>query len=157
MPNTRSLRDVTVAMLDEYGAWLPENILRRCRHVVTENERTFSVAEAFRKNDFTSAGRLMFESHRSLRDDYEVSCPELDFLVERAAEVAGVYGARMTGGGFGGSTVNLVDKGALEDLRAASFEGYGARFGFEPDFYVLQASDGTSEITPRGFVRSPTD
>jgi len=157
LPKIRALRDVTLDELKQYGKDLPEVIYRRCRHVISENARVILAAEALERRDLEAFGHLMRESHRSLRDDYEVSCPELDIMVELAEKVEGVYGARMTGGGFGGCTVNLVDKGASEDLRAASFEGYGARFGFEPDFYVLQASDGTSEITPRGFVRSPTD
>jgi galactokinase len=89
----------------------------------------------------------MWESHRSLRDDYEVSCAELDQLVDIASGIGGVYGARMTGGGFGGSTVNLVSKGAVEQLRAASVETNSSWFGIEPDFYLFRAADGASEIT----------
>ena len=142
-----SLRDVTMEMLDEHGHLLPENILRRCRHVVSENARTVSAAEAFRKLDYTLAGELMLKSHDSLRDDYEVSCAELDLLVATAKDIRGVYGARMTGGGFGGCTVNLVDKSAVEKLKDAAINKYSEAFGFEPDFYVFQAANGASEVT----------
>jgi len=137
---------VTAEDLDRYEHSLPDNIRRRCRHVVSENARTLSAAEAFRNSDFTSEGKLMSESHRSLRDDYEVSCAELDFLVDTASAIDGVYGARMTGGGFGGSTVNLVDKSAIKDVRASSLEKYSSRFGIEPDFNIFRAADGASEI-----------
>lgn len=146
VPGIRSLRDVTHETLDRYGHQLPDNIRRRCRHVVSENKRTVEAAEAFREDDFALAGKLMTESHRSLRDDYEVSSPELDFLVETAGGVDGVYGARMTGGGFGGCTVNLVDKNAVENLKEKSIDAYSAEFGFAPDFYIFQPADGASEI-----------
>lgn len=142
-----SLRDVTAANLAKYGGHLPDNILRRCRHVVLENARTLKAATAFRDRDFDRAGELMTESHVSLRDDYEVSCPELDHLVETALAVDGVFGARMTGGGFGGCTVNLVRKDAVKELRERSTESYRSRFGRAPDFYAFKATDGASEIT----------
>ena len=90
----------------------------------------------------------MFESHRSLRDDYEVSCKELDALVEIASSVAGVYGARMTGGGFGGCTVNIVRREAVEKFEKAIREGYLKRFKKLPDIYRFYAADGASEMTP---------
>lgn len=147
LPWITSLRDVTDEAFSEHGHLLSDNIHRRCRHVISENARTLSAAEAFRKHDLASAGKLMSESHRSLRDDYEVSCAELDQLVDIANSIDGVYGARMTGGGFGGSTVNLVSKTAVEKLRAASVETYSSRFGIEPDFYLFRAADGASEVT----------
>jgi galactokinase len=152
-----SLRDVTDQMLQEYGQLLPDNILRRCRHVVSENVRTLDAAVAFRRNDFTSAGKLMAESHRSLRDDYEVSCEELDFLVDTAQMIGGVFGARMTGGGFGGCTVNLVAKDSVEVLKEESVKKYFERFGFKPDFYIFHPADGASEITAADLSRSPMD
>ena len=142
-----SLRDVTAADIETYGDRLPDNILRRCRHVVLENARTLEAAGAFRDREFNRAGELMSESHVSLRYDYEVSSPELDHLVETALAVDGVFGARMTGGGFGGCTVNLVRKDAVDDLREKSEAGYRSRFGISPDFYVFRATDGASEIT----------
>ncbi|MBA3353058.1 MAG: galactokinase [Blastocatellia bacterium] len=146
LPGIRSLRDVAIEDLDEHGNLLAENIRRRCRHVISENDRTIAAASALRRSDIVEAGRLMFESHRSLRDDYEVSCPELDCLVDVASAVTGVHGARMTGGGFGGCTVNLVDRSSINELRASVVEKYQARFGILPDFYLFEASDGASEI-----------
>jgi galactokinase len=91
----------------------------------------------------------MFESHESLRDDYEVSSDELDFLVDTASDITGVFGARMTGGGFGGCTVNLLRKDSVANFRDSSIELYASKFGFEPDFYIFEAADGASEITDR--------
>ena len=147
VPGLASLRDVTPEILDAHTDLLPDNIRRRCMHVVSENVRTESAAAAFRRKDFDLAGKLMKESHRSLRDDYEVSCPELDFLVDTAAVIDGVFGARMTGGGFGGCTVNLVEEGAVKELKEISVKKYSEQFGFAPDFYVFHPADGASEIT----------
>lgn len=147
IPGIRALRDVSSLDLERLDNILPEPIRRRCRHVVTENERTLTAADAFEKNEVETAGRLMFESHRSLRDDYEVSCPELDSLVEIASGVAGVYGARMTGGGFGGCTVNLLDRGAFENFKESTVREYSSRFSIEPDIYVFHPADGASEVT----------
>lgn len=146
LPGIRSLRDVAIEDLDEYGNLLAEKIRRRCRHVISENDRTIAAASALRSGDIVEFGRLMFESHRSLRDDYEVSCPELDCLVDAAGSVTGVHGARMTGGGFGGCTVNLVDRSSINALRSSVVEKYEERFGILPDFYLFEASDGASEI-----------
>ena len=146
-PEVKSLRDLTPEELASHQDVLPEVIRRRCRHVVFENERTLAAAEAFRRRDFPTAGELMLQSHTSLRDDYEVSCPELDHLVDTANSLDGVFGARMTGGGFGGSTINLVAAGAVEKLRETCVSRFAARFGHEPDFYTFSPADGASEIT----------
>ena len=145
-PGIRSLRDVTSETLEKYRNHLPETILKRCRHVVSENDRTIEAAAAFKKHDFAAAGRLMTGSHRSLKEDYQVSCPELDQLVETANSVAGVFGSRMTGGGFGGCTVNLAERRSLDSLSEVTRRDYLAAFGFEPEFYVFQPADGASEI-----------
>ena len=121
-------------------------VYRRCRHVITENERTLEAAEFFKRHEIAEAGRLMFESHRSLRDDYEVSSAELDALVEIAKGVDGVYGARMTGGGFGGCTVNLVKREAVDEFENEIRNKYKAKFGKAPDIYQFQTADGASEI-----------
>lgn len=147
LPEINSLRDVTPDDLNRLEHQLPEPIRSRCRHVVFENKRTLSAAKAFRSSDFVEAGELMSASHRSLSDDYEVSSVELDFLVEIAGGVRHVYGARMTGGGFGGCTVNLVSAGSVEELRSVTTSEYAKRFGFQPDFYIFQAATGASELT----------
>ncbi len=146
LPDIRSLRDVTLTDLNEHGCLLPEIIKRRCLHVVTENARTLAAADAFRSGEIVEAGRLMSDSHRSLRDDYEVSCPELDLFVDTARSVPGVHGARMTGGGFGGCTVNLVDRTSIDRLKTAASEEYEKRFGLVPEFYLFDTADGASEV-----------
>ena len=156
LPNVTALRDVTSEELDQHADILPEVIRRRCRHVVSENMRTLDAAEAFRSDDLARAGELMAASHRSLREDYEVSCPELDFLVDTATGVDGVLGARMTGGGFGGCTVNLIRKNVVEELRSKTKDEYTKRFGIEPEFYLFKAAEGASEVTFRN-DKSPTE
>jgi len=145
LPDIRALRDVSVAELEEHESRLPQPIRKRCRHVVTENARTLAAARALSANDLAEFGRLMALSHRSLRDDYEVSCPELDLCVEVAASVAGVYGARMTGGGFGGCTVNLVSDEAVPVVSDALRTELARRFGKRPEVFASRASDGAME------------
>src|SRR5260221_6043789 len=99
LPGIRALRDVSVAEFEEHEKRLPDPVRQRCRHVVTENARTLAAARALLENELTEFGRLMVSSHRSLRQDYEVSCPELDLCVDVATSTPGIYGARMTGGG----------------------------------------------------------
>ncbi len=152
-----SLRDVSADDYSKYAEILPETIRKRCRHVISENARTVKAAELFKKGDVSAAGRLMFESHRSLRDDYEVSSPELDLLVDTAAECEGIFGARMTGGGFGGCTVNLLQPGSLAAFKETITREYAKTFGFEPSIYIFQAADGASEIALPGTPTLPTD
>jgi galactokinase len=147
LPEVRALRDVSVQAFERHQGLLPDVVRKRCRHVVTENARTLAAADALDINDLEGAGRLMFESHRSLRDDYEVSCPELDLAVELARAVPGVYGARMTGGGFGGCTVNLVSENAARPLSEALAAGLEERFGKTPDIFTSRAGDGAKEHT----------
>ncbi len=118
-PGIRALRDITTTQLASRQSALPDVVRRRCRHVVTENERTTQAAAALAAGDLVTVGRLMNGSHASLRDDYEVSCAELDLLVETAQTQPGVLGARMTGGGFGGCTVNL-DCASIEHRAVAA-------------------------------------
>ncbi len=146
LPGIRSLRDLGVSDLERYGGELPDTIRKRVNHVVTENERTVRAAKCFSSGDMETAGRLMFESHESLRKDYEVSCRELDVLVEIARSVEGVYGARMTGGGFGGCTVNLIKKDALENFKTKIAEKYNEEFAVEPAIFLFQAMEGAFEV-----------
>lgn len=142
LPHVEALRDVTLEQLDQCGRDLPEVIYRRCHHVVTENARVLEAADALELGELDRFGRLMAESHASLRDDYEVSCRELDVMVQLASEVAGVYGARMTGGGFGGCTINLVEVDRVESFQNAVAQGYEQIIGLKPEIYVCEASDG---------------
>src|SRR5271167_3509880 len=146
LPRIHALRDVTLAELEHYGGPLPEVTFRRCRHVVTEDERVLAAAEALQSADLNGFGQLMVESHRSLRDDYEVSCPELDIMVEIAQKLRGVFGARMTGGGFGGCTVNLVSADTVEGFRKTMAREYQAASGLQPDIYICTTADGAAEV-----------
>ena len=146
LPNITQLRDVGVEDFEKYKTHLPEVIQKRCRHVVTEIERTLNAAEALRETDFARFGRLMQLSHESLRDDYEVSCRELDFLVEIAANCQGVFGARMTGGGFGGSTVNLVRREFLNEFAEKVSIEYRNQMQIKTEVYVSNPADGAQEI-----------
>lgn len=138
-----TLRDATLADLSALDGVL----LKRARHIVTENDRVTRFVEAVASpNHAVEMGRIVTESHISLRDDYEVSCVELDFLVEAALEIDGVFGARMIGGGFGGTTVNLLEPSAIQDLRAGLAKKYRKRYALEPEFHVCIASSGAAEI-----------
>jgi galactokinase len=150
LPDIQQLRDVSVADFEHYAGRLPEVICRRCRHVVTEDARTLAAADALRRGRLEEVGRLMRRSHESLRDDYEVSCAELDFLAETAWGLAGVVGSRMTGGGFGGSTVSLVRRDALDDYERTIKAEYARRFGHAPTIYVTEAGGGAEEIRDEG-------
>ncbi|MFB3829695.1 MAG: galactokinase [Bryobacteraceae bacterium] len=143
-PAVESLRDVTGEMFARHEGMLPEAIRKRARHVVTEDERVGEFVEAAGRGDLARMGELFTASHRSLQHDYEVSCEELDFLVDTALGMEGVYGARMTGGGFGGCTVNLVRSGT--DFRARIARAYQARFGREPAVYPATPSAGAGEL-----------
>jgi len=141
-PAIRSLRDVTPAMLPAAEARVDEETFRRCRHVVTENGRVEATIAALAAGDLGAVGEAWAASHASLRDDYEVVSPELDALVEIAASVSGVTAARMTGAGFGGCTVNLVERGAVEALRERVLADYPARTGLTPRVYAVDAVAG---------------
>ena len=149
LPHVRALRDVTVEQLEQYGRDLPEVIYRRCRHVITENERVLLAGDALERDDLHEFGRLMAESHRSLRDDYEVSSSELDVMVELAQPLEGVYGARMTGGGFGGCTVNLVATEHTDEFHQRVAEGYERALKLKPEIYICNASNGAEEVSLR--------
>ncbi len=143
-PAIRALRDADLAILDEHRAELDPVVYRRCRHVLEENERLLVGCEELRRGDLAAFGRLMAASHRSLRDDYSVSCPELDALVEIATGVDGVWGARMMGGGFGGCTVNLVQAEAVDEFSAVVAARYRERTGRPARIFVTQVTGGTA-------------
>jgi galactokinase len=148
-PEIRALRDVTTRDIDAARAELPDPLHRRCRHVVSENERTLAAADALSRGDLARFGELMGESHRSLQRDYEVSCAELDRCVEVATAMRGVYGARMTGGGFGGCCIALVAEEMADRLAervdAAFFEAFGRR----PGVFSVRPSAGMKEHRER--------
>jgi galactokinase len=150
IPRIRALRDVSVGDFSKYETHLPEPVRRRCRHVITENQRTLDAAAALSSGSLEELGRLMVASHLSLRHDYGVSCFELDTLVSAALLTDGVIGARMTGGGFGGATVNLVRRGAIEEFREAMSREYQNAKGVSPAIYVVEAGQGAEEIVAPG-------
>ena len=146
LPNVAALRDVTLDQLEKYGKDLTDVIYRRCRHVVSENARVLEAGEALVQDDLVRFGQLMYESHRSLRDDYEVSCKELDLMVDLASNVDGVFGSRMTGGGFGGCTVNLVAHANVSNFQQVVAEGYERQTKLKPEIFVCAPSDGAGEV-----------
>jgi galactokinase len=142
LPDVRSLRDVSSEALDAHAGLLPDRLLRRARHVVTENARTLAAADALERGDAARVGELMHESHESLRYLYEVSSPELDTAVEIAWATDGVVGARMTGAGFGGAAVTLVESAAVAGLEKALEEQYPRRTGKQATLYRCKAAQG---------------
>lgn len=145
-PEVSSLRDVTAEMLEKSREALPAIPARRARHVVSENGRVAEFVAACAHGDLRRMGELFVASHRSLQHDYAVSCPELDFLVDTACAIEGVYGARMTGGGFGGCTVNLVAPRAEARFRSEIAARYRERFNLHPQIYRCRPAAGASEI-----------
>ena len=148
VPGLASLRDVDAGMLDRHAHELDPVARRRAEHVVAENERVRASVDALEGGNLERLGPLWAESHRSLRELYEVTSPELDALVEIASETPGVIAARMTGAGFGGCTVNLVDRGAVDALRERVDRAYRARAGREAGFHVVEPAEGAGVVTP---------
>jgi galactokinase len=145
-PAIRALRDVSIEMLDQHANDLPATIWKRCSHVVRENQRTIDAARALTAGDLPELGELMRASHNSLRDLYEVSCRELDIMVDVAESLPGFCGGRMTGGGFGGCTVNLVREENAEDFAKQIAERYRQATGIQPQVYLCTAEDGAQAL-----------
>jgi galactokinase len=154
LPAVRALRDVAITDLEKYKHLLPGTVYRRCRHVVTENQRVLAAAKALQSQDADRFGHLMYRSHASLRDDYEVSCRELDLLVDLASSKRGVYGARMMGGGFGGCTVNLVRSDCASAFQAEMARMYAERTGTTPDLYVCEPAQGAEARPVKGGIQT---
>ena len=146
LPGVRALRDVTLEELEKHRERLNPVIYKRVRHVVSENGRVKKAAHLLQAGDVKAFGRLMADSHRSLRDDYEVSVAELDLMVELAKGQTGVHGARMTGGGFGGCTINLVDADHAEQVRGKLERAYEEKTGIKPAILICEASDGAGAV-----------
>jgi galactokinase len=143
-----ALRDFAPADVRESMGLIPEATRKKCLHVVEENQRVLEAEEALRKKDLVGFGKLMNRSHESLRDLYEVSCPELDWLVKRAWETEGVYGSRLTGAGFGGCTVTLIEEDAIPLYREHIVQ-YERIFGFRPELYICKPSAGARIVENR--------
>src|SRR3984893_6600106 len=149
LPGVRSLRDVSKEQLAQNRGQLSDTLYKRCQHVITENERVGKAVHALEAGETGVLGELMAESHRSLRDDYQVSCRELDIMVEIARGKAGVHGARMMGGGFGGCTIDLVDAAHAAEFRKTISAEYHAATGLQPDVYVCEAAQGAEPVEVR--------
>ncbi len=142
----KALRDVTPDELSQERHKLPDLIYRRCRHIVTENARVLEAERALEAGDFLACGRAMNASHVSMRDDFEITCPEIDALVGLAQGVDGVYGSRMTGGGFGGCTVSLVEADAVDRASRMMIDGYRVATGLEAEIFACAPSGGAGLI-----------
>ncbi len=142
LPHISALRDVTSAELEAHLGLLPDTVYRRCRHVVSENERVLQTVANLRAGDLAAVGRLMDASHESLRVDYEVSSPALDAMVEAMAGAPGCLGARLTGAGFGGCAVALVEPGYEQAVADAVYEKYPKATNIWPEVYMTKAADG---------------
>jgi galactokinase len=142
----RSLRDADAALLQRGRGAMSDVVYRRARHVIGEIARTVAFGQAMMDSNFAHAGTLMNQSHASLRDDYEVSCEELDLLAATAADVQGVFGARMTGGGFGGCVVALCKPEAVDTLKRHATAAFESRYGKQLEFYVTRATAGASVV-----------
>jgi galactokinase len=146
LPAIKALRDVSLDAFSRHAAVLPENVRQRCRHVIAENQRVLDAVAFLAQGDAQSFGQLMDASHASLRDDYQVSCDELDAMVEAAWAAPGVIGARMTGGGFGGCAVALVESAQAEAFSAAVAGAYTAATGLTPHLYICSAEGGAGVV-----------
>ncbi len=143
----KSLGDLDEAGFEKYKEAIKDPVcLKRAHHAVYENQRTIKAVEALKSGDIEAFGKLMNESHVSLRDDYEVSCRELDILAEEAWKLPGVIGSRMTGGGFGGCTVSIVKNDAVEEFKEKVGKAYTERTGLVAEFYIADAADGARRI-----------
>jgi galactokinase len=146
-PAIKALRDATLEQLEQCASNLPETVFRRCRHVINENSRVLQAADALRNGDLSTFGTLMKASHQSLQSDFEVSCEELDLMVELAETSGLAYGSRMTGGGFGGCTINLVLDRNVDQFTEIVRKAYAARTGRTPEIYISRAANGAGEVT----------
>lgn len=155
LPGIRALRDVTAEQLEGNRSLLTDVVYRRCRHVISENDRVLRTVEALKRGDVRGISQLLRKSHESLRDDFEVSCRELNLMVEIASAKTGVLGSRMTGGGFGGCTVNLVEASEAKEFQERVAEEYEAKTGLRPEILVCRASEGVEVVDPKGSEDRP--
>lgn len=145
-PNVKSLRDVALTFFESIQDQVPPVPRRRARHVISDTQRVVDLAAASRAGDLAQMGQLFVASHRSMQYDYEISCEEIDFLVQTAIQIPGVYGARMTGGGFGGCTVNLVAPESADRFQSELTQAYERRFGIHPVFYDCKPAAGAGRV-----------
>ncbi len=144
-PEIQLLRDATPQDLEQWGREMPLNVLKRARHIITDSLRAEAAAAALERGDLKELGKLMAEAHASYRDDFEASCPEADLMVELANKQPGLVGARLTGGGFGGCTVNLVEQEHVPAFVTAVASAYQVKTGIKPDVFICHAADGVRQ------------
>lgn len=145
-PDVRSLRDATLGMLERHKALFPEKVYNRCLYVIEENKRVQDASKDLERGDLVSFGRKMYDTHNGLSHLYEVSCEELDFLVDESKRIEGVLGARMLGGGFGGCTINFVEKDQVESFISKITDAYEKNFNVKMNTYVVSLKDGTGRV-----------
>ena len=145
-PEVASLRDVTMEMLETDKAAMAPIVYQRCAYVIQENQRVLEATKALEQKDFSHFGELLYQSHNGLQYEYEVSCPELDYLVALTVEKPFVLGARMMGGGFGGCTINLIEKEQIEAFTIEAAKAYKAKFGIDLTPYTVSLGNGTRVI-----------
>jgi len=148
-PEVAALRDASAAMVEESAQSMPGAVYRRCRYVVEENARVLRAGALLAEGDLRAFGALLWQTHDGLRGLYEVSCAELDYLVDAVREDAAVYGARLMGAGFGGCTINVVRADAVEDVAGRTAERYRGEFNIDLETYVMSIGSGTSQLTAR--------
>jgi len=146
--NIQSFRDVTKEDIEKYKERMGQEIYKRCLYVVQEIERTQKAAGLLKQNDIFGFGKLMYQTHEGLRNLYHVSCKELDFLVDAAKENPGVAGARLMGGGFGGCTINIIQRKAMQPFLEKILPAYKKQFDIEAEVYDVKVVEGTHEISP---------
>jgi galactokinase len=145
-PEVKFLRDATLRDLERWGGEMSPEAVKRARHVISENERTVEAADALLKGDRKELGRLMREAHWSYSRDFEASCAEADAMVELAQDLPGLIGARLTGGGFGGCTVNLVEAAHAAEFAGELGRRYAAKTGIQPEIHICHASEGARKL-----------
>jgi galactokinase len=144
--NVKSLRDVSLEFFSRIQDSVPMVPRKRARHIISDTQRVLDLAAAAEKQDLREMGRLFVASHRSMQYDYEITCDEIDFLVDTAIKLPGVYGSRMTGGGFGGCTVSLVAPDAAAEFQDKLTIAYQERYKLTPVFYACDPAEGAGRI-----------
>ncbi|WP_194774919.1 galactokinase [Pararhodonellum marinum] len=147
-PEIKSLRDANLEVLESVKAQISLKAFRRCQYVLHENQRVLDACQLLEKGDLKGFGQKMYASHQGLSEEYEVSCPELDFLVDFTKENKSVLGSRMMGGGFGGCTINIIERAAVTGFKSAVAKAFEDQFGHQPEFYEVELMDGTGLCLP---------
>lgn len=144
-PEVKALRDAELNMLEAFQSQMPDNVFRRCRHVISDNQRVLKAKQALAENDLETFGQLLYEGHQSLREDYEVTGKELDTIIDESKKIPGVLGARMTGAGFGGCAITLIENNAIEEYSKKITQSYKKIIGHTCEIYKTTAANGAQD------------